>query len=167
MGTGKRNIRQRVTTGAVGAARLALFAMLGYAGLMKLNEPETSAAFLDSVIQLHSITLVRAIGVAELALALLFISGAASIWAGRAVVALSTAFAVTHAMAAAQPEPPPPCGCLGTATLATTIPAWAWIAGNTTLALMGGLIAWSGEPLRTGDAASPDSMNDAMETCHA
>jgi uncharacterized membrane protein YphA (DoxX/SURF4 family) len=167
MGTGERNIRQRTRTAATAAARIVVFAVLGYAGLMKLNQPQPTAEFLDSLIQVHSVGLVRTIGVGELALALLVISGAASLWAGRAAVALFTAFAVTHAMAAAQPEPPPPCGCLGTAALATTIPAWAWIAGNTTLALMGGLIAGSSGPRPAPESRPPIPEITATESAHA
>jgi hypothetical protein len=82
MGTGERNIRQRTRTAATAAARIVVFAVLGYAGLMKLNQPQPTAEFLDSLIQVHSVGLVRTIGVGELALALLVISGAASLWAG-------------------------------------------------------------------------------------
>jgi uncharacterized membrane protein YphA (DoxX/SURF4 family) len=167
MGTGERNIRQRTRTAATAAARIVVFAVLGYAGLMKLNQPQPTAEFLDSLIQVHSVGLVRTIGVGELALALLVISGAASLWAGRAVVVLFTAFAVTHAVAGSLPEPPPPCGCLGNAELAASIPAWAWIVGNAAIALMGGLIAASVCPRSAHETTSAPSQDNAAEPCHA
>lgn len=149
-GKGARMRRQLLTNRRLLAAmewfaRCVVFAALGYAGLLKLNWPYATAEFLDAVLQVHSTALVRMLGMAEVALALSVISGAASLWAGRATIALFTAFAMTHALAAAGPDKAPPCGCLGTSEFTDSIPTIAWIAGNLSLALLGGVIAWRAE----------------------
>lgn len=137
--------RHQVRTIGEWLARIVLFGVLVFAGLLKFNRPGATAEFLDSLLQVHSITLVRAIGLAEVSLALVIISGVASLWTGRIVVALFTMFAMTHALAASGGNDAPACGCLGTSDLASRIPPWAWIAANMTFALLGGLIAWSAE----------------------
>ena len=141
-----RNERNRMKKIGEWVARIVLFAVLAYAGLLKFNRPDAAADFLDSLLQVHSTTLVRAIGVAEVMIALVIISGVASLWTGRIVVALFTMFAVTHALAASGGGDTPACGCLGSSELTDRIPSWGWISGNMALAFLGGMIAWSASP---------------------
>jgi len=117
-----------------------VFGVLGVAGVLKYNRPDAAAAFLESLLQVHSIALVRTLGLAEIVLALAVVSGGASVWVGRLVIATFTAFAVAHLLAS-RGGSGPACGCLGSSSLADRIPPWGWVAGNATLALLGGLIA--------------------------
>lgn len=147
-------------------ARIVLFAVLAFAGLLKFSRPDATADFLDSLLQIHSITLVRAIGLAEVALALVIISGAASLWTGRIVVALFTMFAMTHALAASGGSDTPACGCLGTSDLASRIPTWGWIAANMTFALLGGVIAWSAQPSHPTPERRDTFQHASSEVAH-
>lgn len=110
-------------------------ATLGYAGLLKINDPSPASDFVVDVFSVRANGLVRAAGFAELALAVWLVSGAARRASAFVAAALFVSFAVVHAHALNR-DIEASCGCLGSNAITDSIPTWGWIVANGGLALV-------------------------------
>lgn len=127
-----------------GTARMicavALFALLAYAGALKLNDPKPSAEFLASLIYWPSHAVVRGFGAIEVIAALWLLSGVAIATAGLVSASLFASFGVVHVLAAVQGVQAP-CGCLGKSeALSRLSPEW-WVGLSLVAVAMGVFIA--------------------------
>ncbi len=157
----------RIMASASMAARFGLFAVLVYAGMLKLHDPRPASEFLHSLLgaassELPTRSIARGAGMGEIAvaLALVIVPG----WRAGAVAggAIFTAFAVLHGMAMAGGVSKA-CGCLGKGAFADVPPAGR-IAINTAcaalcawLAVRRDAAAWTIAGTSEGDAAEASS----------
>ncbi len=114
---------------------LLLGTLLAIAGLAKVNDPSLVSDFLVQVLSLRISEIGRAIGFAEIGLALWLMSGAGQRWAAFTTAIAFTAFAVTH-LYASNSGIESNCGCLGRGNWTARVPTWGWVVGNSTFALM-------------------------------
>ena len=150
----------------------ALAALFGYTGLAKINDPAPTSDFLVDLISVRSFGLVRAIGVAEVALALWLITGVNRRASLVTTAAVFSSFAVAHAWAGAIGVQTP-CGCGGSSKWLDSLPTNAWIVINTSLALIAASLATFGaarceaHPIPAAPdpdtLASPDSDSPSLE----
>jgi hypothetical protein len=93
--------------------------LLIYAGLVKIRDDRTAAAFFESLTLVDAPGVITTLALLEIAVGGLLVLRVSVPRVSRVALALATAFLTTHLYAATLEEPPPPCGCLG-ATLVST-----------------------------------------------
>ncbi|MBL0921798.1 MAG: hypothetical protein IBJ10_06690 [Phycisphaerales bacterium] len=136
-------------------ATLVIFGVLVYSGLLKLQEPTTTAGFLERLVGISWRWTPGAIAVLEIVVALWLVSGWAPGLAGLSAAGLFIAFAVMHAMAWSLGIDGA-CGCLGQSDLLERLPHSVWIALTVTLAAISPWTVRS-VPLRSGRAISMEA----------
>lgn len=136
-------------------APYVLAAALAFTGLAKINDPAPASGFLVELISLRSLGMVRAIGFAELALALWLVSGAGRAAAALVAAAAFTGFAVVHVYAGSSGVEAP-CGCAGSSTIAAAVPTAGWIGMNASLALLGAVAVARPKPRHDPSSPGPE-----------
>lgn len=153
----------RIVKAATTLARVGIALLLGYAGILKLQNPDAPREFIASVLYADLPWIVGIVAVFEILLAAWLFAGYRAGRAATAAFALFLSFGILHAFASASPDQAGRvgCGCLGEIEAVEEWSPGAWIALNAGLAMLCGLVAMASK--RPG-AAAPEEDPAVAQT---
>lgn len=152
----------RVVKAATTLARMGIALLLGYAGILKLQNPDAPREFIASVLYADLPWIVGLVAVSEILLAAWLLLGYRAGRAATVAFALFLSFGILHAFASAAPDTTGrvSCGCLGEIEAIEKLSPGAWIAFNAGFAMLCGLVAMTSK--RPAAAASEDDPTVAQ-----
>lgn len=149
----------RIVKAAATLARVGIALLLGYAGILKLRNPDAPREFIASVLYADLPWIVGFVAVSEILLAAWLLLGYRAGRAATLAFALFLSFGILHAFAGAAPETTGRvgCGCLGEIEAIEKWSPGAWIAFNAGFAMLCGLVAMASK--RPGAGAPQEGPN--------
>lgn len=135
-----------------------LVAVLGYAGLAKINDPTPVSDFLVELISYRIDGIGRSVGFLEIALALWLISNAGRRYAAGVTAALFTSFAIMH-LYASSTDVEATCGCFGKNSIFAAMPPWGWVTMNAVFAAAAVFVAVGKSSPHEKNACRPQSIS--------